>query len=120
MRPDIVIVDAERDLNVYIDMANDVKKEDEDVAGCCDSSAEGATSGRMQETPCCSEKVANFCSQNSSKDIDSEHAGSNPAQEVAGVTCCSKLRSKTDSDVAAPWNLADIDINEWAGKFLCC
>lgn len=112
-------MDTESDLNAYIEMAYEGKQENEDVAGCCGSLAIGAASGTVLETPCCSEKVANCCSKTSSKASNSEHVGSISTPEVAEVSCCSELRSKTHSGVAASWSFANIDINEWAGKFLC-
>lgn len=35
---------------------------------------------------------------------------------VGETSCCSAPRQKTESHATTPWNLADIDINEWAGK----
>ncbi|KAF2728181.1 NAD(P)-binding protein [Polyplosphaeria fusca] len=93
------------------------KQENEDVANCCSSLAIGAASEMVRETPCCSEKVTNCCSKTSSQASISEHAGSISTPEVAEVSCCSELRSKTHSGVAASWSFADIDINEWAGSF---
>lgn len=112
-------MDAKSDLNIYIDMAYEGKQDNEDSVDCCGSLAIGADSGTVRETPFCSEKVANCCSKTSSKASDSEHSGSNSAPEVAEVGCCSELRSKMHSEVAASWSFADIDINEWAGKSLC-
>jgi hypothetical protein len=114
-----MIVDTESDLNVYTDMTKEGKQENEDAAGCCDSSAIGVASGTARESPCCSEKVANCSSKTSSKASNSKHAGSISTPEVAEASCCSDPRSKTHSGVAASWSLADIDLNEWAGKFLC-
>lgn len=116
---DIVIVDTQTDLNVYVDMTNERKEENRDAADCCDPSAIGSASRTAQESPYCSEKVANCCSRNSTKASDSEHAGSISTAENAEISCCSELRSKTQSGVAASWNFADIDINEWTGRFLC-
>jgi hypothetical protein len=100
-------------------MAKEGKQENGDAAGCCDSSATGATSGTARETPCCSEKVANRYSKTSSSASNAEHAGSVSTPELAEVSCYSELRSKTHSGVAGSWSFADIDLNEWAGKFLC-
>lgn len=111
-------MDTESDLNVYIDMAFEEQQENENVAGYCGSLAIEAASETVRETPCCSEKVAHCCSRTSSKASNSEHAGSISTPGVAEVSCCSELRSKTHSGVAT-WNFADIDINEWAGKYLC-
>ncbi|KAH7120887.1 ubiE/COQ5 methyltransferase [Dendryphion nanum] len=62
---DIVIVDAQSDLNVYFDMADDKNQGDTDVAG----------------------------------------------------SCCAQPCSNEGSKVSSCWNLAGMDINEWAGSF---
>lgn len=89
---DIVIVDTKSDLNAYIDVGLEGKQENEDVAGCCGSSAIQAAS------------------KASSKASIIEHA------EAA---CCSQLHPETCTGTAASWSIADININEWAGKFHC-
>lgn len=108
IRQDIVIVDTKSDLNIYIDIANEGRQESEDVTGCCNSLVVEAASKTARETLCYTENVGNCCLKGLSKATDSEHVE---------VNRCSKLCSNTHSDVAAPWRFADIDINEWAGKF---
>ena len=114
-----MIVDTESNLNIYIDMAREGEEDNEEAAGCCGSSATGTASGTVQETSCSSEKATNCYSKTSIQTSMSEHAGNVPTSEVEEVSGGSERHLKTHGGVAASWSLADIDINEWAGKFLC-
>jgi hypothetical protein len=69
---DVIIVDAQSDLNIYTEAARQARNDKEGT----DASGEAAGSG------CC---------------------GASPVVDGKKIT---------------PWDLADIDINEWAGKFV--
>jgi hypothetical protein len=92
IKQDIIIVDTHSDLNVYVTMANEAKAENENAAQSCNPSVAGAASGTLQEAPCCWEKKRS--------------------------NCCSDQSPTKHGGAAAAWDLADVDINEWAGKFI--
>jgi arsenite methyltransferase len=75
MLVDVIIVDAQSDLNVYTE----------------------------------AEKSARDCT------------GVTKASKKPDVpSCCSGTLPNVDSGDVIPWDLADVDINEWAGKFIPC
>jgi hypothetical protein len=101
---DIVIVDAQSDLNIYTDMADGEIGGSGQAASCCRPPADGAAPGTKQETVCCSGKEPSCCSAACEEVTNSDGAG------------CSGTASKTQEGETASWDLASIDINEWAGK----
>jgi hypothetical protein len=73
MLVDVVIVDAQSDLNVYTEAARQTRD------------GKGGT------------------------------AASN---EPVGIGCCCGVPPPADGNIATSWDLADIDLNQWAGKFV--
>ena len=68
---DVVIVDAQSDLNIYTEAARQARDGNE---------------------------------------------GTGVSSESIGLGCCGKAPPVADGEASTPWDLADIDINEWAGK----
>lgn len=104
-------MDTHANLDVYVDLAQEKKEKNEDAVGCCKLSTEGSPSGTAQETSGSPEHRL-------TKASDLEQAGNTLAPNTGGSSCCSAPRGESQSDMAVSWNLGDIDINEWAGKFI--
>jgi hypothetical protein len=73
MLVDVVIVDAQSDLNVYTEAARQTRD------GKGDTTA---------------------------------------SNEPVGIGCCCGVPPPADGKIATSWDLADIDLNQWAGKFV--
>jgi hypothetical protein len=71
MLVDIVIVDAQSDLNVYTEAARQTRDGKEGTAA---------------------------------------------SNEPVGIGCCCGVPPPADGNITTSWDLADIDLNQWAGK----
>jgi hypothetical protein len=40
------------------------------------------------------------------------------SKEAVGIGCCCGVPPPADGNITTSWDLADIDINQWAGKFV--
>lgn len=100
-------------------MASKGEGENGDAASCCDPPAIAAASGTAQDTPYCPEKKeANCCATTLCGVSKPELTRRTSAPGVAEASCCSEPIPKACGSVATSWNLADIDINEWAGELI--
>jgi len=104
-----MIVDAESDLNVYVELAKDTEAMSGDAAGCCGKSAPGAGSAIGEMARCCSKAENGVTSRG-----DTPISSTTPAGKKQAGCCVATSSGTQNTDVS----LADIDINEWAGECL--
>lgn len=111
---DVVIVDAESDLNVYMNMAREAQALKRTATGCCKPSAPDLKlSGEGERGYAQEEATGACCSEAEDK-----------ATVCCDRTCCGKHgKSREDATgdeqgaVAEDYNFSHVDINEWAGSF---
>jgi hypothetical protein len=118
---DIVILDTGSDLNVYVDLAKDGDGKGGGTAPCCGPSATATAPAEVEAAvvDCCStaKETAGCCSKTEDDTMPCcENSASGATASNAETGCCSAASLKTQEDMAGDFDLADIDINEWAGK----
>jgi hypothetical protein len=100
-------------------MSKDDKGKNEDSTLCCGPSAERTASVEGKPAECCSEKKAVGCCSKAANDAIPccESPGGGATSFVAEAACCSATSLRKQDSVASDFNLAEIDINKWAGKY---
>ncbi|KAK6333143.1 hypothetical protein TWF718_010966 [Orbilia javanica] len=109
---DIMVVDTESDLNIYINTANLLQGRNENAAGCCGQSNKSVDSVKGGEGT--GEGVASSCSEVGSKGQLCSDAAVSGATVLGedNLGACSKANLLNQDH-----EIADIDLNEWVGSF---
>jgi hypothetical protein len=110
---EIVIVDAESDLNVYIDMARNAQADQQVTTSSCEPSTSELSVCCEAKGRCTQEDGVGACAETGSK-----------ANACCSPSCCGRLGDiKQHADVdtkgtaAEEYDLSHVNINDWAGKY---
>jgi hypothetical protein len=111
---DIAIVDEKGDLNIYIDMARDPQSKKRSASGSCEPPAVGLAYSPEAKSCCTKDNAAGACCFEANENT----------KGCCDASCCAEdisvekfIDSGKQGPVAKEYNLSDININEWAGKF---
>jgi hypothetical protein len=116
---DILIVDTENDLNVYVNVAKESQTSNDHIPDCCELVAKGCGFSTQQSGDCCKEQTAGDCYLNRGNDTVNRSNGSSNSttpMNKSSTGCCSATCSGNQDSEGLELHLCDIDVNEWAGK----